>query len=359
MSGKFQKKRSALPLRQLAVLILAAAMALGSAACLLSLRRVSGSLITQSAGESWRGANAMKFVQVSAFLPVDEEITEAQIETFHQSIDEAATAASLEKPETGSLYAECYYAETKLSVSGPAGSQTDVRTLGVGGDFFTFHPLQLRAGSYLTSGDYMLDRVVLDETLAWSLFGSSDVAGMEVTISGRNYPVAGVVRLEDDAFSRKARGDKPLMFLCYGAMNAIQESRIRAYEVVLPEPISNFALNLVTEKFPAGDGVIVQNTGRFGFVRLLKVFFSLAERSMNTNAVIYPYWENAARLCEAKAAQLLFAALALALLPVGLALTLAIRWTLRTVRRAKDKAVAAVEERVEENKRRHYVRRGI
>lgn len=33
---------------------------------------------------------------------------------------------------------------------------------------------------------------------AFNLFGSSDVAGMEVTINGKTFPIAGVVKSEDD-----------------------------------------------------------------------------------------------------------------------------------------------------------------
>ena len=43
----------------------------------------------------------------------------------------------------------------------------------------------------------MADRVVLDAD-SLQPFGSSDVAGMEVTINGKTFPIAGVVKSEDD-----------------------------------------------------------------------------------------------------------------------------------------------------------------
>lgn len=98
--------------------------------------------------------------------------------------------ASLEAPEGGSLYQDAWSGTaTSVAVSGPAG-KSNVKTYGVGGDFFLFHPYTLLSGSYIAESDFAQDRVVLDENLAWQLFGSSDVAGMEVTIGERNYPVA-------------------------------------------------------------------------------------------------------------------------------------------------------------------------
>jgi hypothetical protein len=38
----------------------------------------------------------------------------------------------------------------------------------------------------------MHDRVVLDEEMAWKLFGAKDVSGLQVTIAGSPYLVAGV-----------------------------------------------------------------------------------------------------------------------------------------------------------------------
>ena len=43
---------------------------------------------------------------------------------------------------------------------------------------------------------------------------------------------------------------------------------------------------------------MVENTGRFGPERLGELLRNFAGRSMRVNGVIYPYWENAARLVE-------------------------------------------------------------
>lgn len=109
------------------------------------------------------------------------------------------------------LYADAYSGSTQLSVSGKSPGSVTVTAIGVGGDYFLFHPLQLLSGGYVSDEDYMADRVVLDAQTAFNLFGSSDVAGMEVTINGKTFPIAGVVKSEDDfataaGAGRRSRG---------------------------------------------------------------------------------------------------------------------------------------------------------
>ena len=140
-----------------------------------------------------------------------------------------------------------------------------VTAIGVGGDYFLFHPLQLLSGGYVSDEDYMADRVVLDAQTAFNLFGSSDVAGMEVTINGKTFPIAGVVKSEDDFATAaaldagaKASSDptgvqsasKAMIYMSYAALNAMAELPIDCYEIVLPDPVSGFAKKLMTEKIP-------------------------------------------------------------------------------------------------------------
>ena len=229
----------------------------------------------------------------------------------------------------------------------------------MGGDFFLFHPLTLRSGSYLTANDYMNDRVLLDEELAWALFGSYDVAGMSIQIGERTYPVAGVVHREDDFASKKAYQDGPGMFMSYDALNAISETKLSAYEIVMPDMISGFAESIVKAAFTGGKAAVVQNTGRYGALRLWKVLTAYGERSMNTRGIIYPYWENAARLTEDYAALLLLFAVLLAVCPAVCAAIWLVRTVKRLVLRAAGAAGRKIGEKIEEEKEKHYVRSGI
>ena len=72
---------------------------------------------------------------------------------------------------------------------------------------------------------------------------------------------------------------------------------------MFPNPVENFALNLVKDNFPGGDSTVFVDEGsRYGVSSLWSVIKDFGKRSMRTDGVIFPYWENAARLTEDYAA---------------------------------------------------------
>ena len=115
------------------------------------------SFIRRTLTADYQSSDNMRFAQVSCFLPADQTKTEADIQSFHQTLDAEMVTASLTAPEGGSLYDDAWSGKATLSIEGKRGS-VSVKTLGVGGDFFLFHPLVLRSGSYLTAKDFMQPR---------------------------------------------------------------------------------------------------------------------------------------------------------------------------------------------------------
>ena len=69
---------------------------------------------------------------------------------------------------------------------------------------------------------------------------------------------------------------------------------------------------------------------------------------MQTRGVLYPYWENAARCVEDRAALLLVAAIAALILPVVTVLVLAVRYAVRGKRRLEDDLLPAWKDSAEE-----------
>jgi hypothetical protein len=159
----------------------------------------------------------------------------------------------------------------------------------------------------------MHDRVVLDEALAWKLFGGTDLAGMTVTIGDKPYIIAGVVTREDDFASLKAYGGEAGLFMAYDVMNGISATDISCYELCCADPISGFALDVAETGFP--DAVTLQNSSRFSFGSLVGLIRHFGERSMDADGVVFPYWENAARYAEDYAALFLVLAAVLFLCP--------------------------------------------
>lgn len=346
----------------------------------------AGEMLSQQAAERFRGTNELRFSQVSAFFPVDKGTDRQAVYTFRNSIDAPLSEIGVEAPQGGSLWTDAYCATGQIAVQGPKGSAT-AQTVAVGGDWFAFHPLTLRSGTYIYEDDLMHDRVVLDETLAWQLFGGVDLAGQEVRIGGERFIVAGVVSREDDSASRRAYPGGAGMFMHYdtfsdltassgggggengetGAVSAVPEAEIECYELVCAEPLTGYTLSIVGEAFP--DAVAVQNTGRFSVSSTLEVLGSFGERSMLQTAIVYPYWENAARLTEDTLAALLVAIAVFGLFP-ALCLAWFVIYNLRRgwlrlrddwfpgfKDRTEDKITARGRRRLEEKQRRRE-RRG-
>lgn len=324
-------------------------LALLAAVCLVVQGAVCSALPTLNAANTWAGESGQPFAQLACYLPNDKLLPEEDVWKFRQTVDTKLIEAALEAPENGSLYTDAYVGFGTLTVSGPRGS-AEVKAAGVGGDFFRFHPLQLRSGSYLSESDLMKDRVVLDEELAWKLFGGMDLTGLTVTIGTADFYVAGVVSREDDRYSGLAYTDGAGMFLSYPALKKCVETvGISCYEIVLPDPITAFGKNLVQENFPLNGGVVVENSDRYSFGNLLTVVGDFGLRSMGLNGIIYPYWENAVRLTEDYAALLLVLTLLFAAVPAVSLLVLMIG----LLRKGWRKSSAAIKTKVSGSVERH------
>ncbi len=293
--------------------------------CLLRAGSYSRVLLSQQAAKYWAGDSDERFAQVSCFFPVNSEASLDTINAFRKGIDGKLVDAGVEPREEGKSWTDCYSSVGSLTVSGDRDS-SETTAIGVGGDFFLFHPYELLSGSFIAEDDLMKDRVVLDYELAWKLFGGTSLEGMTVTIGGTPYYVAGVVRRETDKFSKKAFSGDPVIFMAYSTLSALQEGTgISCYEAAMPDPISNFAENLLTESFKTQKGVVVENSTRYSLPAVYALFKNFGERSMATTGVIYPYWENAARVSEDYLARLCLIALLLGILPFICLVILAVR----------------------------------
>jgi hypothetical protein len=338
------KHASKIRRRQLNLLIAFCALTLLSAACLVSFSALGHSLPSQQAAARFKGGSEERFEQVSVFFPVGKETDEAGVYTFRGTLEKKLTEAFLEAPESGGLYRDAYSAPDELSVTGPRGAAT-APVLGVGGDFFLFHPLRLLSGGYITGEDLMHDRVVLDEELAWKLFGGSDVAGLTVTISDKPYLVAGVVRREEDFADRRAYTAGAGFFMAFDALSAAAGTGIGCYELVCASPVTGFVGDIAAENF--SQAVTVENSRRFKAESIFGVIGDFGGRSMNTAGGVVPHWENAARLLEDYLALLLLLSLLFGLFPAacaGAALVIGLR---RLTRRGRA-AMPALRDRMEE-----------
>lgn len=265
---------------------------------LIVAHRLGGSQMSQTAAERWSSEGDAG--QVSCFFSVNARITEDQLIEFEHGIDQALTDASVvQKSENpgARLWADAYSADGTVTLNSDKTSLT-ADAIGIGGDYFLFHPLQLRFGSYFSGNDLMQDYCVLDEDAAWQLFGSSDIAGMTVYINQVPHIVTGVVERPSGRLAEAAGLDSTLVYVSYKTLTELGRSNgINHYEIVMPNPVTGFAKKYIQEQLGSDEKntEVVENSSRYSFVSRLKLLTQFGTRSMNGRAIIYPYWENIAR----------------------------------------------------------------
>lgn len=357
-----KKLTQALGKKKLIFLAVELALLIAAAGCFVGIHALSRMLPSQLTAERWQGESEQSFAQISCFIPVDETVTLNEIGAFREAAATKLHEAGLDIASDAVLMADAWSCTDKVSVSSALG-KGDVYATAVGGEFFTFHPIRLISGNYITADDLMQDRALLDEETAWLLFGGTDIQGMTFKINGVPFVVAGVIEREGDYASRKAYTDGMGIFISYEAYTLLDSASgaatadsgvstaapgIQCYELVMPDPVKNFALNFVKEKFPIGRGEVINNTARFTPSALWTLIRSFDTRSMQTRGVIYPYWENASRGAEDRAALLLILGAALLAVPVLTALIAFVHYAIIGKQTLEDTLIPRWKETAEE-----------
>ena len=298
-----------------------------------------------------RWSDDMRMAQVSLFLTQDQKITEDDIKRFEYilerklldagvadstdgkedtlsgpkiidtiGIDEMYGSPKLTNEEDDgirNLYTVAYCAQGTATLSFENRILENAAAIGVGGDFFIFHPLTLVSGTYFGGDDDMKDKVVIDEDTAWQLFGSTDIIGQSVLISGVPHYITGVVKKETGKLYEAAGLSKSYVYMSYDSLSrygnilsgVIENKKIsedgataniggiNCVEVLCPNPINGLALKISKESLVSNENVVVaiDNTDRFSTFSLFAVLKSFFTRSMWGKAIFYPYWENVAR----------------------------------------------------------------
>lgn len=259
---------------------------------------LGGTQDSQTMAERW--SDKKDVAQISCFFSVNAGITEDRIKEFEHTIDGALTDASViqESENPGArLWADAYSADGRITLSSDRSS-LEADAIGIGGDFFLFHPLKLLSGSYFSGNDLMQDYCMIDQDAAWQLFGSNNVAGMTVTIGGIPHIVTGVVERPEGRLEEAAGLDSTLVYVSYQTLEELGSCNgINHYEIVMPDPVTGFAENFIREKLGTSEKEteVLENTSRYSFLSRLKLIPAFGTRSMNGRAIIYPYWENIAR----------------------------------------------------------------
>lgn len=292
--------------------------------------RLSKGMKAENLASRW--GDESDFSQVSVFLSELAEYNENSVKSLAYNTERKLKEDSITAEKDARVFIYAYSAIGKVSITSETASLS-AKAIGVGGDFFLFHPLDLITGSAFDSQNINDDLIVIDRETAFSLFGSVDVVGMTVDINGRPYIVSGVVERDKGRLNRLAGNDEAIVYLSYSSSKG-DGLHINMYETLMPNPISNYAKDVVKQYVGADEKYyeIVENTGRFHYTNLLVNATKFGTRSMNSKGIVYPYWENMARGMEDYLTPLAVLGLILFAIPAFCVLYMVVRlWKLRTI----------------------------
>lgn len=237
------------------------------------------------------------YAQLSTFFSRYLNISKQEIQLAEEGIQQVLEQNGIDS-ESEQNWISAYSVQDTLAVSGEKTTKS-MQAIGVGGNFFSFHPFLLKSGTWFdTNHTYM---VVLNEKAAWELFGSFDIEGMELQVEGDIYSVSGVIQQEKSPFLEKTGAYESQIYLSYDRIKQYRpETGITCYEVIMPNPIRDFALNTLKKQpiFVGANTELVQNTDRFSFKRRIQQLSNFFSRTMKTDEICYPFWENEVRAWE-------------------------------------------------------------
>jgi len=300
------------------ILVLAACVLCTILLCCIE-RGITGSLNTQKLAERW--SKEEEFAQIACYFTEEAGFSAKQIPSVERNIVAAMETASItsENENGGRNWLDAYSTQGRLGISSSRGSM-QVRAFGVGGDFFQFHPLTLLDGNYFDATDENDDGVIIDEMVAWQLFGSNNVAGMEVEIDGVIYPIRGVIRSDKGLFSEAVEEEAATIYVSYGILEGKEEALpVDCYEVLIASPVKDFGKETVANALGVGDDAyeIIECSARFDLIHRFDVIKNFGIRSMTTKNIVFPYWENRARGYEDVSALFLVLEILCLIYPIG------------------------------------------
>jgi hypothetical protein len=136
--------------------------------------------------------------------------------------------------------------------------QTRADIYAVGGPFTDFHPVRMLKGSFISPLGDNGNSIVLDEGLAWELFGTTDAVGMEAEFQDRTYTVAGICAGDTSLLGMLSGNGLNRAYIGYGTRETI---RITGMAAALPASLPGKSLQAVKDAL----GSLGMNTVDFLF----------------------------------------------------------------------------------------------
>lgn len=296
--------------------------------CLCLLHETNQKERGSNAAIRWKSGK-QDFSYISVYMSPEENWKENDRNTLVSNLKMSFQQNSIinkdREDNSEGLVKDCFSCEGIMNFTNGKNTTT-AKVTATGGDFFFFHQPVWLSGFAYSDNDVMKDRVIIDKELAWQLFGGENVAGMPFKINGNTYYVAGVVdtsHLKDDqkAYGEINRAWMPYSAFCkeyqgtstdingtpdtstvIGTEENTNKLPITCYEIVLPNPVKDWAVNLIQTSLDVNNHkmLLTENSKRTNFFYVMDNLKNFFYKASGTQPVAYPYWENAARTRDTK-----------------------------------------------------------
>ena len=302
MSSKVKKKVLAAA-GITALILVAAILALGVFE--LVVNGMKNSVDFAKAGKRW-SADGSPYAVIAAYAEDGCGVDSDMILQWEHSMDQALTEASISS-DGGRAWTWAASFDTQLSPVGNKGSTLAEVTVCMG-DFFVFHNFNYLYGSGFLNDPTNPMGVVLDEDLAWKLFGAQNIVGMTFMINDEEYTVTGVVRAtsKNGAYGY-TYGTRPRMYMSYAGFSKLSTGQFTCYETAIPNPVKSFAKNIFDTVVSLNQdrSDVVEVTDRFSIENRFGNMKKLKYSWISINKLEYPYWENEAKVYDYRCATLM------------------------------------------------------
>lgn len=207
------------------------------------------------------------FAQITLFIPESAEFNVDKVMYFRYNLEKKLTEKSMAPENEGArLYVDAFSSYKDKTLKSEK-RQSNSKAMLVGGDYQIFHKEFFHLPNVIN--DVNRDRIIISKSAAWQLYGGYSLYDFPVYIGDKTYYVSGVF---DDGEGKEQKAFFDEKSTCLIDIESEKDARITCYEILLVNPIKDFATGLIKEclEIPEETYLMVENSSRFTAMNILK-----------------------------------------------------------------------------------------
>lgn len=208
-----------------------------------------------------------EFAQLTLFLPESSDFTADKVMYLRYKLEKALTDKSMKSENGARLYVDAYSSYGDITIETDSARSVKSGAVYIGGDYGLFHN-ELEYSADIVN-DINHDRILLSRDAAWRLYGGYDLYDFRLSDGKYSYLVSGVYTEPDTDEYKVYYGDK---VSCVADMSRFPHMKITCYEIIMVNPVKNFAKDIVKEALGLDEStyLMVENSQRFSLSNLYR-----------------------------------------------------------------------------------------